>query len=44
MFFMIVIEIGGTSDKLHTIKEPHYQEVVLLIFFSFFLLIFEEKS
>ena len=41
---MIVIEIGGTSYKLHTIKEPHYQEVVLLTFFSFFfLLIFEEN-
>ena len=33
---MIVIEIGGTSYKLHTIKEPHYQEVVWLIFFLFF--------
>ena len=30
---MIVIKIDGTSYKLHTIKEPHYQEAVLLIFF-----------
>ena len=30
---MILIKIGGTIYKLHTIKEPHYQEAVLLIFF-----------
>ena len=33
---MIVIKIGVTSCKPHTIKEPHYQEAVLLIFFIFF--------
>ena len=30
---MIVIKIGGTSYKPHTIKEPHYQEAVSLFFF-----------